>query len=55
MSTPNGRLCVCGVVHPDHTISHGSETVNYHNFMTGGSEKPHVVLADPDPASQRTP
>lgn len=51
---PNGRLSVFGVVHPDHTIFHGSGRVNYHNFITGGSEKPHVVLADPDRTSQRT-
>lgn len=54
VDTPSGRLSVSGVVHPDHTIFHGSLRVNYHNFIAGGSEKPHIVLAVPDPASQRT-
>jgi len=52
--TENVDTPVSGVVHPDHTIFRSFGRVNYHNFITGGSEKPHVVLAGPDPPSQRT-
>ena len=52
--TENVDTPVSGVVHSDQTIFRGSGRVNYHNFITGGSEKPHVVLADPNQPSQRT-
>ena len=52
--TENVDIPVSGVLQPDRTISRGSGRVNYHNFITGGSEKPHVDLAGPDPPSLRT-
>jgi hypothetical protein len=37
MSSPQGRLSVCGVVHPDHNIFHVSGRVNGQTVRIWGS------------------